>query len=151
MVAEVYARRLDSPLDSLLIITDAAGLQLAMNDDHEDKGSGLNTHHADSYLTVTLPAAGSYFVQVGDTQHGGGGAYAYRLRLSPPRPDFELRSTPASVTVRGGASVPLTVYALRKDGFSGPISLNLKDAPKGFSLTNARIPEKQDQDLDSFI
>ena len=145
IVAEVYARRLDSPLDSMLVVTDAAGKQLAFNDDHEDKGSGLNTHHADSYLTVTLAEAGPCFVQIGDTQHGGGGAYAYRLRLSPPRPDFELRATPASMTVRGGASVPLTVYALRKDGFSGPISVNLKDAPKGFSLTNAKLLEKQDQ------
>jgi hypothetical protein len=145
IVAEVYARRLDSPLDSLLIVTDAAGKQLAFNDDHEDKGSGLNTHHADSYLMLTLPAAGAYFVQIGDTQHGGGGAYGYRLRISPPRPDFELRTTPASLTVRGGASIPMTVYALRKDGFSGPISLRLKDAPPKFSLTNARIPEKQDQ------
>jgi hypothetical protein len=145
IVAEVYARRLDSPLDSMLVVTDAAGKQLAFNDDHEDKGSGLNTHHADSYLTVTLAEAGPCFVQIGDTQHGGGGAYAYRLRLSPPHPDFELRATPASMTVRGGASVPLTVYALRKDGFSGPISVNLKDAPKGFSLTNAKLLEKQDQ------
>ena len=40
IVAEVYARRLDSPLDSVLELTDAAGRQLAFNDDHEDKGSG---------------------------------------------------------------------------------------------------------------
>ena len=38
IVAEVYARRLDSPLDSVLKLTDAAGRQLAFNDDHEDKG-----------------------------------------------------------------------------------------------------------------
>ena len=39
-MAEVYARRLDSPLDSVLKLTDAAGKQLAFNDDHEDKGAG---------------------------------------------------------------------------------------------------------------
>ena len=59
IVAEVYARRLDSPLDSVLRLTDAAGRQLAFNDDHEDKASGLNTHHADSYLIATLPADGN--------------------------------------------------------------------------------------------
>ena len=40
IVAEVYARRLDSPLDSVLKLTDAAGKQLAFNDDHEDKAPG---------------------------------------------------------------------------------------------------------------
>ena len=145
IVAEVYARRLDSPLDSLLSLTDTAGKQLAFNDDYEDKGSGLNTHHADSYLAVTLPATGAYFLQIGDTQHGGGGAYGYRLRISAPRPDFALRVTPSSLNVRGGASVPLTVHALRQDGFTGAITLSLKDAPKGFTLAGAQIPEQQDQ------
>jgi len=55
VVAEVYARRLDSPLDSVLKLTDAGGKQLAFNDDYEDKGSGLNTHHADSYFSTVLP------------------------------------------------------------------------------------------------
>jgi hypothetical protein len=38
--AEVRARRLGSPLDSVLRLTDAAGKQLAINDDHEDPGAG---------------------------------------------------------------------------------------------------------------
>jgi len=66
VVAEVYARRLDSPLDSVLKLTDASGRQLAFNDDHEDKGSGLNTHHADSLITATLPASGTFYVQLAD-------------------------------------------------------------------------------------
>jgi len=141
----VDARRLDSPLDSVLILTDVAGKQLAFNDDFEDKGSGLNTHYADSYLAVTLPATGPYFVHIGDTQHGGGEAYSYRLRISTPRPDFELQVTPSSLNVHGGASVPLTVHVLRKDGFTDAIVLKLKDAPEGFTLTGAQIPENQDK------
>jgi hypothetical protein len=145
IVAEVYARRLDSPLDSVLILTDATGKQIAFNDDYEDKGSGLNTHYADSYLAVTLPATGPYFAHIGDTQHGGGEAYSYRLRISAPRPDFELRVTPSSLNVHGGASVPLTVHVLRKDGFTGAIALRLKGAPEGFTLTDAEVPENQDK------
>ncbi|MCY2986575.1 MAG: PPC domain-containing protein [Planctomycetota bacterium] len=38
IVAEVSARRLDSPLDSVLRVTDATGQVLAFNDDHEDAG-----------------------------------------------------------------------------------------------------------------
>ena len=145
VVAEVYARRLDSPLDSVLKLTDAAGKQLAYNDDHEDKGAGLDTHYADSYITATLPADGAYYIHLGDAQHQGGPEYAYRLRISPPRPDFALRVVPSSLSVRGGASVPVTVYALRRDGFTNEISLDLANAPKGFRLTGAKVPANQDQ------
>ena len=68
------ARRLDSPLDSMLKLTDQDGRVLAFNDDHSDPGCGLNTHHADSYLMAKLPADGPYFVHVGDTaQYSRGG------------------------------------------------------------------------------
>ena len=145
IVAEVYARRLDSPLDSVLKLTDTTGRQIAFNDDHEDKGAGLTTHHADSLLSVTLPADGTYYLAIGDAQHKGGLAYGYRLRISPPQPDFELRVVPSSVNVRAAATAALTVYALRKDGFSGEIALTLKDAPSGFTLTGGKVPAGQDQ------
>jgi hypothetical protein len=145
IVAEVYARRLDSPVDSTLKLTDATGRQLAFNDDHEDKGAGLTTHHADSLLSITLPADGTYYLALGDAQHKGGPAYGYRLRISPPQPDFELRVVPSSVNARAGATAALTVYALRKDGFSDEIALTLKDAPSGFTLSGGRVPAGQDQ------
>ena len=145
LVAEVYARRLDSPLDSVLKLTDAAGHQLAYNDDYEDKGSGLNTHHADSYLSLTLPADGVYYLHLGDAQHQGGPEFAYRLRLSAPRPDFALRIVPSTINARAGMNVPLTVYALRKDGFTNDITLALNDAPDGFTLSGAQVPAGQSQ------
>lgn len=144
IVAEVLARRLDSPLDSFLLITDAAGKQVAFNDDHEDKSAGLNTHHADSCLAFTLPSAGPWFIHIGDMQQGGGPAYGYRLRLSAPRLDFELRATPSALNVRGGASVPITLHVLRKDGFAGAVELRLKDAPDGIALSGARIAANQE-------
>jgi hypothetical protein len=145
IVAETCARRLDSPLDSVLKLTDAAGRQLAFNDDHEDKGSGLNTHHADSFILTTLPADGTYYLHLGDAQRKGGAEYAYRLRISAPVPDFELRVVPSSINAGAGQTIPLTVYALRKDGFSGDIALALKDAPRGFTLSGALVPAHQDQ------
>ena len=119
-------------LDSVLKLTDAAGRQLAFNDDHEDKACGLITHHADSWLRAVLPSAGTYYLHLYDAQNQGGPEYAYRLRISPPRPDFDLRVVPSSINVRAGAAVPITVHALRRDGFNGPIDLELKDAPAGF-------------------
>jgi hypothetical protein len=145
VVARVSARRLNSPLDSVLKLTNANGRRLMFNDDYEDKGAGLTTHHADSRLSTTLPTDGFYYIHIGDTQMKGGAAYGYRLRISAPRPDFELRVVPSSINVRAGASVPITVHALRKDGFTGDIALSLKDAPKGFILNGRRIPTGKDE------
>lgn len=144
LVVDVQARRLNSPLDSVVRITDASGKQLAANDDHEDKGAGLNTHHADSYLRLKLPANGDYYIHLTDTQRKGGPDYAYRLRISPPLYDFELRVVPSSINLRAGGTTALTVYALRKDGFNGDILLRLKNAPEGFKLSGGCIPAGQD-------
>jgi hypothetical protein len=144
IVAEVKARRLESPLDSVLVLTDSNGLQIAVNDDFEDKGLGLLTHHADSRLGVTLPSDGVYYLRLGDTQNNGGRAFGYRLRISPLQPDFELRVVPSSINARAGATVPITVYALRRDGFSGDISLRLVDPPRGFILSGAWVPAGRD-------
>lgn len=133
VVAEVAARRLDSPLDSVIKLTDAKGTVLAFNDDHEDLDSGLNTHQADSYFMVKLPADGTYYAHIGDIARQGGEEYGYRLRLSAPQPDFALRVVPSSVGLRGKSTAALSVYAIRKDGFTGPIKLGLKDPPSGFS------------------
>jgi len=133
VVAEVAARRLDSPLDSVLKITDAKGQLLAVNDDVDDLADGLNTHHADSYLMVKLPADGPYYVHIGDTAHNGGEEYAYRLRLSAPQPGFALRVVPSSVSLRGRDSASVTVYAIRQDGLTAPIQVGLKSLPPGFT------------------
>ena len=145
IVAEVFARRLGSPLDSVLRLTDADGKPLAFNDDHEDKGAGLLTHQADSRLACTLPSDGAYFLTVADTQHQGGPDYAYRLRISAPRPDFELRVAPSSINLRAGASIAVTVFALRHDGFTGEIGLQLRGSPLGLALSGGRIPANQDK------
>lgn len=134
IVAEVYARRLDSPMDPVLKITAADGKMLAFNDDHEDAGNGVNTHHADSYATLKLPADGVYRVHIGDTVRGGGDEYGYRLRISAARPDFALRTVPSSVTLRaksGGGAI--SVYVQRKDGCTAPITIGLKNPPSGIS------------------
>ena len=144
IVAEVMARRLGSPLDSVLTLCDAAGRPLATNDDAEDKAAGLLTHHADSQIIHRLPADGAYTLRIADAQRKGGVEYGYRLRLGPPQPGFELRVVPSSINVRAGGTVPVTVYALRRDGFTGEIALGLQDAPAGFAVSGGRIPPGAD-------
>jgi hypothetical protein len=144
VVAEVRARRLGSPLDSSLELTDAAGTRVAFNDDADDKGAGLLTHHADSRLAATLPSDGTYVLRLADVQRQGGAEFGYRVRIGPPRPDFELRVTPPEINAGAGTTAPITVHALRRDGFAGDIAIGLKDAPAGFALSGAVVPAGAD-------
>ena len=144
LVVEVLARRLNSPLDSAVEITDVHGRQLAGNDDHEDLSAGLTTHHADSYLRVRLPESGIYYVRVGDTQNKGGIDYGYRLRVGPPQPDFRLTISPTTLNVPAGKTIPVSIGVSRRDGFSEVITLTLQDAPAGFELRGGPLPPDQD-------
>ena len=141
IIAEVLARRLHSPLDSMLMLTSASGELIASNDDFENRAEGMLTHHADSYISVTLPSDGIYLLTLSDAQYNGGGVYAYRLRITPPRPEFELRVIPSSLSIRAAGGTPLTVFALRKDGYTGPINVRLKDPPPGYELYGGVIQE----------
>lgn len=142
VVVEVIARRLNSPLDSYLRITDADGKQLACNDDLDDKESGLLTHHADSRIDFTPPSSGQFFIHLSDAQRQGGPEYAYRLRIDRPRPDFALRMVPSGINGSPGVSVPVTIYAARKDGFAGDIVVSTSTA--GYSISGGRIPAGSD-------
>ena len=145
LVAEITARRLGSPLDSTLELTDASGARLAASDDVSDKGSGLITHQADSRITFSFPANGIYHLRVGDLQRKGGPEYGYRLRVSTPQPDFELRVTPSEINAGAGTSAMITAHAIRTDGFAGDIVLSLKGAPPGFTLSGGLVPAGQDR------
>lgn len=142
---DVHARRLGSPLDSTVSLSDSQGRVLAENDDIKDKGEGFITHQADSGLTVVLPEAGKYVVTITDKQGRGGPEYVYRLRISEPIPDFDLRITPAAALLPEGGSTPLTIHAIRRDGFNGAIALSLEDSRPGLSLDGALIPEGADK------
>lgn len=138
---EVQARRLGSPLDSQLVLADAAGKTLAANDDTKDSAEGFLTHAADSALTATLPEDGTYRVTLYDTQGKGGREYSYRLKVGPPLPDFALRVLPAAVPVPQNGSAALTVRAIRRDGFRGEIRIALDPPLEGLALAGGVIPD----------
>jgi hypothetical protein len=144
IVAEVEARRLGSPLDSALTLTDARGKQLAFNDDFEDKGTALITHQADSRLIYRFPAKGAYYLQLADTEQNGGHDFTYRLRIAHPRPDFELRIAPSSINLHPGRTISATVLLIRRDGFNGAVTLRIKDGPPGLALAGGAIPAGAD-------
>ncbi|MCX7006859.1 MAG: hypothetical protein NTY53_06370, partial [Kiritimatiellaeota bacterium] len=74
----------------------------------------------------------------------GGKEYGYRLRLSHPQPDFVLRTMPSRLVMSSKGSASVTVFAMRKDGFEGPISLKFKDLPPGFESAGVTLAAKQE-------
>jgi len=164
LVLEVQARRLDSPLDSVLTLFDAEGKKLDENDDppsplarpnpannipypdlacNVDPLDALATHIADSRLVHQFAKAGDYVVRIRDVQEKGGEEYAYRLKIAPARPDYVLRINTDSARLVQGDSAVLAVTVLRKDGFDGEIDLAVQDLPPGLSASDALIPAKQ--------
>ncbi len=74
IVAEIFAARFGSPLDSLLTLYDERGLILATNDDSNSS--------ADSILRAELPAEGKYFLSLIDAHDRGSAAHVYQLMVS---------------------------------------------------------------------
>lgn len=147
IVAEVYARRLNSQIDSLLKLTDASGKTIKFNDDHVYKEAHLHkdvvgtvTHHADSYLSAKIPKDGTYYVQIEDANRQGGKNFAYRLRISKPIPSFELKTSISGIYAKPRGIIPITIHAMRKDGFDGPIDIVVKDPSTGFTIQGGTIP-----------
>jgi len=143
LVIDVRARRLESPLDSIIAVLNSKGRELVQNDDTVDDGEQMTTHHADSHLVYTFPADGKYVVRIGDVQGKGGDEYAYRLSIAPPRPDFTLRVLPDNPRVGPGGTIAMTADAVRQGGFNGEIQITLKGLPKGFVVRGAAIPAKE--------
>lgn len=141
----VTARKAGSPLDSTLTLLDSEGREIAFNDDHTDRSQALETHHADSHLEVRLPDDGSYYLVVADAQHKGGREFVYRMTMTVPRPDFELRVVPSSVIARPGTVTPITLFALRRDGFQDEILVSLVNPPRGVRLDGNVVPANVDQ------
>jgi hypothetical protein len=68
---EVLAARYGSALDSILTVYDAAGREVASNDDIKDS--------VDSRVAVTLPRDGTYYACIIDAHDQGGPEHVYRL------------------------------------------------------------------------
>ena len=125
VIIDVSARTLDSPLDAKVELLDPQGNVIAANDDRADctgPNIGLETHHADPYLNVILSSGGRHIVRLYDVTQRGGKEYGYRLRISPPRPDFAIFCEPSSLTIRKNRQ-PLKIHIVRKDGFSREVKL----------------------------
>jgi hypothetical protein len=107
------------------------------NDDASDRDIG-----ADSRLTFTAPADGSYIVRVTDTTGVGRERYLYRLTLRKPQPDFNVRIEGAGPNVPAGSGQSFTLTRQMIDGFDGDIRVEIGGSlPPGFKVTTPIVIE----------
>ena len=110
-----------------------------VNDDGGNRFGGK-----DSRLHFQAPADGDYFLRLRDVRGLEGERFAYRLTVREPAPDFDVTFDPKSFNVPRGGRVSVTVTADRRDGFDGPIDVELRDLPPGLTATRGRIPSGAD-------
>ncbi len=146
IVAEVYARRLDSPLDSVLKLTDAAGKQLAFNDDHEDKGCGLE-HAPRRFLAVGHPARRRNLLPATWATRSTRAARSMPTACASARrgPISSCGSCRRASTSRRRRACRSPSMPCARTASPARSRWRLKDAPAGFTLSGGRVPAGQDQ------
>ena len=140
---EVYARRLRSPLDSVVQVFDEQGREVAANDD----GAG-----ADSSLKFTPAATTNYFVRLRDTLGLGGRDFVYRVEVTPAHPTVTVRIPEVArndTQSRQFIAVPrgnrfATLVAAKRSGFSSELNFEMKDLPPGVTLAADRMARNVD-------
>jgi hypothetical protein len=139
----VYARRLRSPLDSVIEIVDPQGKSLASNDD----ATG-----ADSSLKFTPAATTNYWVRIRDTLGKGGHDFTYRIEITPVQPRLTVKipevarndtQSRQSITVPRGNRFATLISAKRAD-FSSELQFGIENLPRGMSMLVEPMPGNVD-------
>ncbi len=98
------------------------------NDDDPSRQAGT-----DSVLLFTAPASERYVVRVSDTRGFGGGTnHFYTLSIREPQPDFSVKVEGLDPKVSPGSGRELRFVATRREGFNGPIRIDVEGLPPGF-------------------
>jgi hypothetical protein len=103
---------------------------------------GLNTHHADSYLMFELPADGSTSFTWATPLEAAARSMPIDCESVRPGPTSPCVLCLPAAGLRSKSGVSASVYVIRKDGFDGDITLNLKDPPEGFHLVEGQAARR---------
>ena len=139
----VYARKLRSPLDSVLYIAKKGNGALAGDDDAQ--GS------PDSMLKFTAPEDAEYIISITDHLKKGGPDYFYRIEVTSAVPLIALSAAeeslqrgigPTSVAVPRGNRQAVLINARRVEA-GGAIKVSLEGLPNGMTATADEMAANQ--------
>jgi hypothetical protein len=156
-VAQVFARRIRSQLDSVLTVQNLAGQALVAVDDPPRRLHTsmfhYNTHHAgwfaqDSYVAFQVPEDGEYIVRVADQLKKGGPDFHYRveLQVAQPRVHLWVRRNPPYWRATPGQSISVprgnryaTILSYHRSYLQNGISVRPQQLPTGIRVTAPQL------------
>jgi hypothetical protein len=161
---EMFSHRLGVPADPFFLVQrvtkndkgeiSITDLQEAYDSDTSIGGQEFKTSSFDPAWRFEVKDDGAYRVQVRDlfNRTSSDPEHVYRLAIRKETPDFQLAAlpqlpgtkkerevTPWNAVLRRGETVPVRVLALRRNGFSGDISLTAEGCPSDISVTSTKI------------
>ncbi|MFO0911057.1 MAG: pre-peptidase [Isosphaeraceae bacterium] len=154
---EATAERIGSAADPMILIQrvndKGETSDLSSAEDQPDRGGQVRFHTAtvDAAVRWQVPEDGTYQVAVNDLygSQRGDVRLAYRLAIRAERPDFHLfvlpdsATQPDALTIHAGGRAMGYVFALRSDGFTGPIRVEATELPAGVTMSPVVIPTGQ--------
>jgi Bacterial pre-peptidase C-terminal domain len=129
---EAYARRLGSPIDTVVSVRDMTGRVLKNNDD---------AGGPDSRFDFKAPEDARYAIVVRDHLGKGGQSFFYRVEVAPIEPQVTVHGTRTrqAVAVARGNRAMILLTAERKD-FDGPLTVLAENLPSGVSIHVPEVP-----------
>jgi hypothetical protein len=129
LAIQVESRSLGLPLTPVLRVLGPDGAVLA-----KAEPKAIN---ADAELTFAPPADGRYTAEVRDLHAGGGPRFAYRLRVVPAEPDFELTVAADRFAATPGTPLDVPVTVVPRNGFAGEVTVTAEGLPAGVTAAPA--------------
>jgi len=126
-------------------------------------GPPYNAGSSDINDKIEIKADGVHRLQIMDLFGGTrtDPTNVYRLIIRKAAPDFSIvgwglhmnlrngdrNALSKPFTLRGGATMPIEVLAVRRDGFDGDIQLSMDNLPEGVTATGLKIPKGQSKGI----
>lgn len=124
LIFETFASRLDSPLDTVLILRDKNGKIIAENDDTPMSFDlDLCRRQTDSLIDVAFPSDGVFPLTLRPRNTPGTKDHFYILQIRKPEPSVIAASGTSILELNKYAVGKMNFYIHRKDGFRGDVTI----------------------------
>jgi len=123
----VFAQRIGSLLDPVLIVEDSNGKAIGESDD-------INGGNHDAELYLTMPADGQYRLLIRDRFRHSGDRCFYLLRCAETHAALSASVTSTAGTIKPDKPLEIPVTFDRQHGFAEPVDLRVEGLPEGVVL-----------------